>query len=131
MIKAEIDITEQMEGFSNFAKQNDVNHAMDAIIAISQKTLMKPSVVLDQIIEDAIKNERYKEYDMACQILMLMENERTQYKSKAAKIEAVVDDAKYCLDEIKKSGNSAVIKNYVAVIRKGLDEIERAISYEN
>ena len=29
MIKAEIDITEQMEGFSKFAKQNDVNHAMD------------------------------------------------------------------------------------------------------
>lgn len=131
MIKVEIDITEQMKSFCYFAEIGDVNHAMDAIIAISQKTLMKPSVVLDQIIEDAIKNERYKEYDMACQILMLMENERTQYKSKAAKIEAVVDDAKYCLDEIKKSGNSAVIKNYVAVIRKGLDEIERAISYEN
>lgn len=131
MIKAEIDITEQMESFCYFAQQDDINHAMDAIIAISQKTLMKPSVVLDQIIEDAIKNERYKEYDMACQILMLMENEQTQYKSKAAKIEALVDDAKYCLDEIKKSGNSAVIKNYVAVIRKGLDEIERAISYEN
>ena len=131
MIKAEIDITEPMKSFYYFAEIGDINHAMDAIIAISQKTLMKPSVVLDQIIEDAIKNERYKEYDMACQILMLMENERTQYKSKATKIEAVVDDAKYCLDEIKKSGNSAVIKNYVAVIRKGLDEIERAISYEN
>lgn len=131
MIKAEIDITEQMESFCYFAEIGDVNHAMDAIIAISQKTLMKPSVVLNQIIEDAIKNERYKEYDMACQILTLMENERTQYKSKAAKIEAIVDDAKYCLDEIKKSGNSAVIKNYVAAIRKSLDEIERAISYEN
>ena len=131
MIKAEIDITEPMKSFCYFAEIGDMNHAMDAIIAISQKTLMKPSVVLDQIIEDAIKNERYKEYDMACQILALMENERMQYKSKATKIEAVVDDAKYCLDEIKKSGNSAVIKNYVAAIRKGLDEIERTISYEN
>ncbi len=127
MIKAEIDITEQMESFCYFAKQDDINHAMDAIIAISQKTLMKPSVVLDQIIEDAIKKERYKEYDMACQILMLMENERTQYKSKAAKIEAVVDDAKYCLDEIKKSGNPAVIKNYVEAVRLDLKQIESVL----
>ena len=59
MIKVEIDITEQMKSFCYFAEIGDVNHAMDAIIAISQKTLMKPSVVLDQIIEDAIKNERY------------------------------------------------------------------------
>ena len=130
MIKAEIDITEPMKSFGYFAETGDINHAMDAIIVISQKTLMKPSVVLDQIIEAAIENERYKEYDMACQILMLMENERTQYKSKTTEIEAVVDDAKYCLDEIKKSGNSAVIKNYVAAIRKDLDEIERAVSYE-
>ena len=130
MIKAEIDITEPMKSFGYFAEIGDINHAMDAIIVISQKTLMKPSVVLDQIIEAAIENERYKEYDMACQILMLMENERTQYKSKTTEIEAVVDDAKYCLDEIKKSGNSAVIKNYVAAIRKDLDEIERSVSYE-
>lgn len=130
MIKAEIDITEPMENFCHFAEIGDINHAMDAIAVISQKTLMKPSTVLDQIIEAAIENERYKEYDMACQILMLMENERTQYKSKTTEIEAVVDDAKYCLDEIKKSGNSAVIKNYVAAIRKYLDEIERAVSYE-
>lgn len=41
------------------------------------------------------------------------------------------DDAIYCLGEVKKNGNPAVIKNYVAAIRKGLDEIERAISYEN
>lgn len=131
MIKAEIDITEPMESFCHFAEIGDMSHAMDAITVISQKTLMKPSTVLDQIIEATAKNERYKEYDMACQILALMENERMQYKSRATKIETVANDAKYCLDEIKKSGNPAVIKNYVAVIRKGLDEIERAISYEN
>lgn len=124
MIKAEIDITEPMKSFCYFAEIGDINHAMDAIIVISQKTLMKPSAVLDQIIEAAIENKRYKEYDMACQILMLMENERTQYKSKATEIEAVVNDAKYCLDEIKKSGNPAVIKNYAAAIRKNLDQIE-------
>ena len=130
MIKAEIDITEPMESFCHFAEIGDMSHAMDAIAVISQKTLMKPSTVLDQIIEATIKNERYKEYDMACQILALMENERIQYKSKATKIEAVVDDAKYCLDEIKKSGNSAVIKNYIAAVRKNLDEIEKVVNYE-
>ena len=65
MIKAEIDITEPMESFCHFAEIGDMSHAMDAIAVISQKTLMKPSTVLDQIIEATIKNERYKEYDMA------------------------------------------------------------------
>ena len=37
MIKAEIDITEQMQGFSKFAKQDDVNHAMDEILLYLQK----------------------------------------------------------------------------------------------
>lgn len=124
MIKAEIDITKPMKNFSYFAEIGDINHAMDAIVVVSQKTLMKPSVVLDQIIEAAIENERYKDYDMACQILMLMENTQAQYKSKSTEIEAAADDAKYCLDEIKKSGNSAVIKNYIAAIRKNLDQIE-------
>ena len=124
MIKAEIDITKPMKSFSYFAEAGDINHAIDAIIVISQKTLMKPSAVLDQIIEAAIENSRYEDYDMACQILMLMENARTQYKSKGTEIEAAIDDIKYCLDEIKKSGNPAVIKNYVAAVHKDLDQIE-------
>ena len=128
MIKAEIDITKPMKSFSYFAEVGDIDHAMDAIIVISQKTLMKPSAVLDQIIEAAIKSSRYEDYDMACQILTLMENARTQYKSKGTKIEATVEDAKYCLDEIKKSGNPAVIKNYVAAVRKDLDHIESILS---
>ena len=127
MIKAEIDITEPMKSFCYFAEIGDINHAMDAIAVISQKTLMKPSTVLDQIIEATIKNERYKEYDMACQILALMENERIQYKSKATKIEAVADDAKYCLDEIKKSGNPAIIKNYIEAVRLDLKQIESVL----
>lgn len=40
------------------------------------------------------------------------------------------DDAIYYLGEVKKTGNPAVIKNYVAAIRKDLNEIERAVSYE-
>lgn len=127
MIKAEIDITDPMKSFCHFAEIGDINHAMDAIAVISQKTLMKPSVVLDQIIEATIKNERYKEYDMACQILALMENERIQYKSKATKIEAVADDAKYCLDEIKKSGNPAVIKSFIEAVKLDLKQIESVL----
>ena len=127
MIKAEIDITEPMESFCHFAEIGDMNHAMDAIAVISQQTLMKPSTVLDQIIEATAKNERYKEYDMACQILALMENERMQCKSRATKIEAVADDAKYCLDEIKKSGNSAVIKNYIEAVKLDLKQIESVL----
>lgn len=42
MIEAEIDITEAMESFSKFAKQDDVNHAMDEIILICRKTMMPP-----------------------------------------------------------------------------------------
>lgn len=127
MIKAEIDITEPMESFCHFAEIGDMNHAMDAIAIISQKALMKPSAVLDQIIEATAKNERYKEYDMACQILALMENERTQYKSRATKIETVANDAKYCLDEIKKSGNPAVIKNYLEAVKLDLKQIESVL----
>ena len=127
MIKAEIDITEPMESFCHFAEIGDMSHAMDAIAIISQKTLMKPSTVLDQIIEATAKNERYKEYDMACQILALMENERMQYKSRATKIETVANDAKYCLDEIKKSGNPAIIKNYIEAVRLDLEQIESVL----
>lgn len=127
MIKAEIDITEPMESFCHFAEIGDMTHAMDAIAVISQKTLMKPSTVLDQIIEATAKNERYKEYDMACQILALMENERMQYKSRAAKIETAADDAKYWLNEIKKSGNPAIIKNYIEAVRLDLEQIESVL----
>lgn len=128
MIKAEINITEPMKSFSYFAEIGDIDHAMDAVIVISQKTLMKPSAVLDQIIEAAIESSRYKEYDMADQILMLMENTQAQYKNKGTEIAATVEDAKYCLNEIKKSGNPAVIKNYVATVRKDLDQIESVLS---
>lgn len=40
------------------------------------------------------------------------------------------DDAIYCLGEAKKSGNPAVIKNYIAAVRKNLDEIEKVVNYE-
>lgn len=128
MIKAEINITKPMKSFSYFAEIGDINNAVNAIIVISQKTLMKPSAVLNQIIDDAIENEHYKEYDMANQILVLMENAQAQCESKDTEIGAAIDDVKYCLGEIKKSGNPAVIKNYVAAIRKDLDQIESVLS---
>ena len=128
MIKAESDITKPMKSFSDFAEVGDIDHAMDVIIVISQKTAMKPSAILNQIIEEAIENGYYKEYDMADQILMLMENTQAQYKNRGTEIAATVEDAKYCLNEIKKSGNPAVIKNYVAAVRKDLDQIESVLS---
>lgn len=42
MFSVQTDITEQMRGFSKFAKQNDVNHAMDEILLICRKTMMTP-----------------------------------------------------------------------------------------
>lgn len=128
MIKAEIDITKPMKSFSYFAENGDINNAVDTIIVISQKTLIKPSAVLNKIIEDAIENEHYKEYDMANQILVLMENAQAQCENKGAEIGAAVDDVKYCLGEIKKSGNPAVIENYIAAVRKDLDQIESVLS---
>ena len=37
MFSVQTDITEQMQGFSKFAKQNDVNHAMDEILLSAEK----------------------------------------------------------------------------------------------
>ena len=37
MFSVNIDITDQMKGFSKFAKQNDVNHAMNEILLICRK----------------------------------------------------------------------------------------------
>lgn len=46
MFSVNTDITDQMKGFSKFAKQDDVNHAMDEIILICRKTMMPPRTVL-------------------------------------------------------------------------------------
>ena len=127
MIKAEIDITEQMEGFSKFAKQNDVNHAMDEILLICRKTLMPPRTVLYQIAEAANENNQIADYQMACKIQELLDVQRNEIKRKSEMIEDSVNDAIFGLRELAKTANPAMIKNYIEAIRLDLEQIESVL----
>ena len=127
MIKAEIDITEQMKGFSKFAKQDDVNHAMDEIILICRKTMMPPRTVLYQIAEAANKNNQIVDYQMACKIQELLDEQKNEIKRKSEMIEDSVNDAIYGLNEIKKSGNPAVIKSFIEAVKLDLKQIESVL----
>lgn len=127
MIKAEIDITEQMQGFSNFAKQDDVNHAMDEIILICRKTMMPPRTVLYQIAEAANKNNQIVNYQMACKIQELLDEQRNEIKRKSEMIEDSVNDAIYGLNELAKTANPAMIKNYIEAVRLDLKQIESVL----
>lgn len=127
MIKAEIDITEQMQGFSKFAKQNDVNHAMDEIMIICKKTSMPPRTVLYQIAEAANESNQIADYQMACKIQELLDEQRNEIKRKSEVIENAVADIKIGLDEISKSGNPAWIRNFIKAIKLDLDQIEEAL----
>ena len=127
MIKAEIDITEQMQGFSKFAKQNDVNHAMDEILLICRKTMMTPQIVLYQIAEAANKNNQIVDYQMACKIQELLDEQRNEIKRKSEMIEDSVNDAIFGLKELAKTGNPAVIKNYLEAVRLDLKQIESVL----
>ena len=127
MIKAEIDITEQMQGFSKFAKQDDVNHAMDEIILICRKTMMPPRTVLYQIAKAANKNNQIVDYQMACKIQELLDDQRNEIKRKSEMINDSVKDAIYGLNEIKKSGNPAVIKSFIEAVKLDLKQIESVL----
>ena len=127
MIKAEIDITEQMEGFSKFAKQNDVNHAMDEILLICRKTMMTPRTVLYQIAEAANENNQIADYQMACKIQELLDEQRNEIKRKSEMIEDSVNDAIFGLKELAKSGNPAMIKNYLEAVKLDLKQIESVL----
>lgn len=130
MIKAEIDITEAMVSFHIAAEHNDENQALAAIDIVSRKTLIEPVEVLSQIERSATNNDYVNDAKMAHELLDLLKDFQDQEQTKSQKIAGIIDDSEYCLDEIKKSGNSAVIKNFIAAIRKNLDEIEKAVSYE-
>lgn len=127
MIKAEIDITEQMQGFSNFAKHDDVNHAMDEIILICRKTMMPPRTVLYQIAEAANESNQIVNYQMACKIQELLDEQRNEIKRKSEMIEDSVNDAIFGLKELAKSGNPAMIKNYIEAVRLDLEQIESVL----
>lgn len=127
MIKAEIDITEQMQGFSKFAKQDDVNHAMDEIILICRKTMMPPRTVLYQIAEAANESNQIVDYQMACKIQELLDEQRNEIKRKSEMIEDSVNDAIFGLKELAKSSNPAMIKNYIEAVRLDLEQIESVL----
>ena len=127
MFSVNTDITEQMQGFSKFAKQDDVNHAMDEIILICRKTMMPPRTVLYQIAEAANKNNQIVDYQMACKIQELLDEQRNEIKRKSEMINDAVKDAIYGLNEIKKSGNPAVIKSFVEAVKLDLKQIESVL----
>lgn len=127
MIKAEIDITEQMQGFSKFAKQNDVNHAMDEILLICRKTMMAPRIVLYQIAEAANENNQITDYEMACKIQNLLDDQRNEIKRKSEVIEKSIEDIKIGLDEISHSGDPVWIRNFIKAIKLDLDQIEETL----
>lgn len=127
MIKAEIDITEQMQGFSKFAKQDDVNHAMDEIILICRKTMMPPRTVLYQIAKAANESNQIVDYQMACKIQELLDEQRNEIKRKSEMIEDSVKDAIFGLKELTKTGNPAIIKNYIEAVRLDLEQIESVL----
>ena len=127
MIKAEIDITEQMQGFSKFAKQNDVNHAMDEILLICRKTMMTPRTVLYQIAKAANESNQIVDYQMACKIQELLDEQRNEIKRKSEMIEDSVNDAIFGLKELAKTGNPAVIKNYLEAVKLDLKQIESVL----
>ena len=127
MFSVQTDITEQMQGFSKFAKQNDVNHAMDEILLICRKTMMTPQIVLYQIAEAANENNQITDYEMACKIQKLLDDQRNEITRKSEMIEDSVNAAIYELHELKKSGNPAVIKNYLEAVKLDLKQIESVL----
>lgn len=127
MFSVQTDITEQMQGFSKFAKQNDVNHAMDEILLICRKTMMTPRIVLYQIAKAANENNQIVDYQMACKIQELLDEQRNEIKRKSEMIEDSVNDAIFGLKELAKSGNPAMIKNYIEAVRLDLEQIESVL----
>ena len=121
------DITDQMKGFSKFAKQDDVNHAMDEIILICRKTMMPPRTVLYQIAKAANESNQIVDYQMACKIQELLDEQRNEIKRKSEMIEDSVNDAIFGLKELAKSGNPAMIKNYIEAVRLDLEQIESVL----
>lgn len=127
MIKAEIDITEETQGFIKFAEQDDIKHAMDEIILICRKTMMPPRTVLYQIAEAANESNQTADYQMACKIQELLDEQRNETKRKSEMIEDSINDAIFGLKELAKTGNPAIIKNYIEAVRLDLKQIESVL----
>lgn len=127
MFTVSIDITEAMKGFSKFAEQDDMTHAMDEIMIICKRTSMPPRDVLKQIKFAAKKNNINADYRMASQILEQLEQEHDRYLRKSEVIENAIEDIKIGLDEISHSDNPAWIRNFIKAIKLDLDQIEETL----
>lgn len=127
MFSINIDITDQMKGFSKFAEQDDINHAMDEIILICRKTMMPPRTVLYQIAEAANEGNQTADYEMTCKIQELLDEQRNEIQRKSEMIEDSVNDAIFGLKELAKTGNPAIIKNYIEAVRLDLKQIESVL----
>ena len=127
MFTVSIDITEAMKGFSKFAEQDDMTHAMDEIMIICKKTTMPPRDVLKQIKFASKKNGIDADYKMASQILDQLEQEHDRYLRKSEVIETAVEDIKIGLDEISHSGDPVWIMNFIKAIKLDLKEIEEIL----
>lgn len=127
MIIVSIDIAEAMKGFSKFAEQDDMTHAMDEIMIICKKTTMPPRDVLKQIKFASKKHGIDADYKMASQILDKLEQEHDRYLRKSEVIENAVEDIKIGLNEISHSGDPVWIKNFIEAIKLDLKEIESVL----
>ena len=86
--------------------------------------MIPPRVVLYQIAEAANESNQVADYQMACKIQELLDEQRNEIQHKSEMIEDSVTDAIFGLKEIVKSGNPAVIKNYLEAVRLDLKQIE-------
>lgn len=127
MFTVSIDIAEAMKGFSKFAEQNDMTHAMDEIMIICKKTTMPPRDVLKQIKAYFKRNNIDDSYKMASQILDQLEQEHDRYLRKSEVIEKSIEDIKIGLDEISHSGDPVWIRNFIKAIKLDLKEIESVL----
>ena len=88
---------------------------------------MAPRIVLYQIAEAANENNQITDYQMACKIQKLLDDQRNEIKRKSEMIEDSVNDAIFGLRELAKTGNPAIIKNYLKAIRLDLKQIESVL----
>lgn len=88
---------------------------------------MPPRAVLYQIAEAANESNQIVDYQMACKIQELLDEQRNEIKRKSEMIEDSVNDAIYGLNELAKTANPAMIKNYIEAIRLDLKQIESVL----
>lgn len=89
--------------------------------------MMPPRTVLYQIAEAANEGNQIANYQMVCKIQELLDEQRDEIQRKSEMIEVSVNDAIYGLNELAKTGNPAMIKNYIEAIRLDLKQIESVL----